>query len=99
MEGRCLPPTTPLLHTLLRPAVLAYAPSYPIPQSLTGALRGAIEGVNVPTSLSSSFSQDFGRWEERPCFRLSIEQDLLGRKAGCGGVRTDFSARLAPSPP
>jgi hypothetical protein len=47
-----LPPTTPLLHTSLRPAVLASAPSNPIPQSLTGASRGAIGGVTFrPFSL------------------------------------------------
>jgi hypothetical protein len=40
-----MPPTAPLLHTSLRPAVLASAQSNPIPQSLTGASRGAIEGV------------------------------------------------------
>jgi hypothetical protein len=44
-----LPPTIPLLHTSLRLAVLASAPPNPIPQSLTGASRGAIEGVYVPT--------------------------------------------------
>ena len=50
-----LPPTTPLLHTSLRLAVLASAPPNPIPQSLTGPSRGAIEGVYVPTILSSFF--------------------------------------------
>ena len=50
-----LPPTTPLLHTSLRLAVLASAPPNPIPQSPTGASRGAIEGVYVPTILSSFF--------------------------------------------
>jgi hypothetical protein len=53
-----LPPTNPLLHTSLRPAVLASTPPNPIPQSLTGASRGAIEGVYVPTILSSYFSQE-----------------------------------------
>jgi hypothetical protein len=53
-----LPPTTPLLHTSLRLAVLASTPPNPIPQSLTGASRGAIEGVYVPTILSSFLSQE-----------------------------------------
>jgi hypothetical protein len=51
-----LPPTTPLLHISLRLVVLASAPPNPIPQSLTGASRGAIEGVYVPTILSSFLS-------------------------------------------
>jgi len=55
-----LPTTTPLLHTSLRPAVIASTPPNPIPQSLTGASRGAIEGVYVPTILSSLFSQESG---------------------------------------
>ena len=53
-----LPTTTPLLHTSLRPAVIASTPPNPIPQSLTGASRGAIEGVYVPTILSSFVSQE-----------------------------------------
>jgi hypothetical protein len=36
----------------LRLAVLASVPPNPIPHSLTGASKGAIEGVDVPTILS-----------------------------------------------
>jgi hypothetical protein len=57
-KARYLPSTTPLLHTSLRLAVLASAPPNLIPQSLTGAPRGAIEGVYVPTILSSFLSQE-----------------------------------------
>jgi len=65
-----LPPTTPLLHTSLRLAVLASAPPNPIPQSLTGASRGAIEGVYVPTILSSFLSQEKKWLRESRSYKL-----------------------------
>jgi hypothetical protein len=50
--------------------VLASTLPNPIPQSLTGASRGAIEGVYVPTILSSFFSQERKWLRESRSYKL-----------------------------